>query len=180
MVRGIVAQGNVFLNAFGNEESAKIGMSPRNIIDNLPHIDYNDIKYEFGQYVQLHVSHKVTNNMKSRTVGAIVLGPTNLRGRYNFMSLETGSKVNGRVVAEIPITDEVIERVEELGLQQQQPFRASRMLKYEWRPGIPIGDDDRDVIDSPISPYQRMMIPSKKINIMNSLSIKEWMKMVVI
>ena len=162
MVREIVAQGNVFLNAFGNEESAKIGMSPRNIIDNLPHIDYNDIKYEFGQYVQLHVSHKFTNNMKSRTVGAIVLGPTNLRGRYNFMSLETGSKVNGRVVAEIPITDEVIERVEELGLQQQQPFRASRMLKYEWGPGIPIGDDDRDVIDSTISPYQRMMIPSKR------------------
>ena len=91
---------------------------PRNIIDNLPHIDYNDLKYEFGQYMQLHVTQRFTNTMKSRTVGAIVLGPRDIRGTYNYMSLEIGEKIDGRVVAELPITEDVIRRVEQLGEDQ--------------------------------------------------------------
>ena len=108
MVREIVGQGNVFLNAFGPEDCIGEGLSPQNIIDNLPHMDYNDLKCKLGQCVQLHVTQKVTNTMKSRTIGAIVLGPRNITGTHNFMSLETGEKINGRVVAELPITDEVV------------------------------------------------------------------------
>ena len=80
--------------------------------------------------------------MKSRTIGAIVLGPREIRGRYNYMSLETGAQIDGRVVAEMPLTVEVIERVESFGLKQSQPYRASKMLKYEWRPGTTIGNED--------------------------------------
>ena len=65
-------QGNEFLNAFGNENNIAEGMTPRNIIDNLPHIDFKDLLYEFGQYVQLHVDDSPTNTMRSRTIGAIV------------------------------------------------------------------------------------------------------------
>ena len=142
MIRELVKQGNVFLNAFGGKDTVADGLTPRNIIDNLPHIDYNDLKYEFGEYVQIHVTEKVTNTMKSRTIGAIVLGPRNIQGQYNFMSLETGEQRDGRVVTKLPITQEVIDRVEELGLNQGQPFRASKMLQYEWRPGRPIENDD--------------------------------------
>ena len=124
MVREIVKQGNEFLNAFGSKDSVADGLSPRNIIDNLPHIDYHDLKYEFGQYVQLHVTERVTNTMKSRSIGAIVLGPRRIQGRYNYMSLETGAIIDGRVVAVLPITVDVIGRVELLGHDQQQPFRA--------------------------------------------------------
>ena len=92
MVREIVLQGNVFLNAFGSTDEACGNLSPRNLIDNLSDIDYNDLKYEFGQYVQVHVTQKATHTMKSRTIGAIVLGPRDIRGRYNFMSLETAEK----------------------------------------------------------------------------------------
>ena len=82
MVREIVLQGNVFLNAFGSTDEACGDLSPRNLIDNLlSDIDYNDLKYEFGQYAQLHVTQKVTNTMKSRTIGAIVLVPRDIRGR---------------------------------------------------------------------------------------------------
>ena len=144
MVRELIEQGNAFLNAFGTKDNMAQGLSPRNIIDNLPHIDYNDLKYEFGQYVQLHVTQKFTNTMKSRTIGAIVLGPRDIRGTYNFMSLETGEKIDGRVVAELPITEDVIRRVEQLGEEQNQPVRASRMLQYEWRPGIGIAQDDHE------------------------------------
>ena len=63
--------------------------------------------------------------MKSRTIGAIVMGPRKIQGRHNFMSLETGAAIDRRVVAELPLTTEVIERVENLGQDQQQPFRVS-------------------------------------------------------
>ena len=151
MIQDLIKQGNVFLNAFGNKDNVANGLTSRNIIDNLPHIDYNDLKYEFGEYVQIHITEKVTNTMKSRTIGAIVLGPRKIQGQYNFMSLETGEQRDGRVVARLPITQEVINRVEELGQNQGQPFRASRMLQYEWRPGRPIADDDAalDEVENP-------------------------------
>ncbi len=142
MVRELIQQGNEFLNAFGTKDSVADGLTPRNIIDNLPHVDFNDLKYEFGQYVQLHVTERITNTMRSRAIGAIVLGPRKIQGRYNYMSLETGQTIDGRVVAISPITDAVIARVEALGLEQNQPYRLSKMLKYEWRPGRIIDDDD--------------------------------------
>ena len=80
MIRELVKQGNVFLNAFGNKENVAAGLTLRNIIDNLPHIDCNDLKYEFGEYVQIHVTEKVTNTMKTRTIRAIVLSPQNIQG----------------------------------------------------------------------------------------------------
>ena len=89
MIRELVKQGNEFQNAFGTEDSVSDGLSPRNIIDNLPHVDYNNLKYEFGKYIQLHVTQKVTNTMKSRTIGAIVLSSRWIQGQYNYMSLDT-------------------------------------------------------------------------------------------
>lgn len=126
-------------------------MSDRNIIDNLPHVDYNDLKYEFGKYVQLQVTEKVINKMMSRTIGAIVLSPRQIQGQYNFMSLETGSKIDGRVVAILPLIPELVDRVEKLRLDQEQPFRVSKMLKYEWRPGVAIENEDAAIEDQDIS-----------------------------
>ena len=83
MIRELVKQGNKFLNDFGKKDSVSDVLLPRNIIDNLPHVDYNDLKYEFGQYVQLHVTQKVTKTMKSRTMGAIVLRSRRIQGQYN-------------------------------------------------------------------------------------------------
>ncbi|CAJ1952620.1 unnamed protein product [Cylindrotheca closterium] len=142
MVQAIIKTGVAFLNAFGSAKQSTNGLSAWNTIENLPHVDHNHLKYECGEYVQLHLTEKVTNTMKSRTIGAIVLDPRNLTGQYNFMSLETGRETNGRVTTAMPITDDVIKRVEELRLEQQQPYRESKMLKYEWRPGQPISADD--------------------------------------
>ena len=60
------------------------------------------------------------------------------------MSLETGAEINGRVVERLPITTEVIERVELLGKGQNQPYGSSNMLKYEWRPGKVVDIDDQN------------------------------------
>ena len=140
MIRKIIKTGNVFLNAFGNKDTIRDGMTPRNIIDNLPHVDYNDFKHKFGEYVQLHMEQKFTNNMKSRTIGAIVMGPNNVTGTYTYMSLETEKEIDGRVVQSLPLTQKVIDRVEELGLEQNQPFSNNKALRYKWRPGTPIVD----------------------------------------
>jgi len=161
MVREIILQGNTFLNAFGNGNMVASGLTPRNIIDNLPHVDYNDLKHEFGEYVQLHVTERNqrTNTMRTRTVGAIVLGPRKITGKYNYMSLESGSQIDGRVTpGQLPITNDVIERVETFGRQQRQPFRMSRTLIFEWRPGNPIGDEDAFVIQNEPQ-AQQVVIP---------------------
>ena len=63
--------------------------------------------------------------MKSRTIEAIVLAPKKITGTYSFLSLETGNEISGHVVAELPITDNIIARVEQLGRAQQQPFHSS-------------------------------------------------------
>ena len=133
---------NEFLNDFGTKYSVSDGLLPQNIINNLPHVDYNDFKYEFGKYVQLHVTLKVTNTMKIRTIGGIVLITRRIQGHYNYMSLETGEKIDGKVFAVLIITDDIIQRVETIGKIQQQTFRASRMLHYEWRPVHAIAADD--------------------------------------
>ena len=65
MIRELVKQGNTFLKAFGNKDNIADGLMPHNIIDNLPHIDYNNLNYKFGEYVQIHITEKVTNNKNS-------------------------------------------------------------------------------------------------------------------
>ena len=45
----------------------------------------------------------------------------------------------------LPITEDFIQRVETLIKTQQQPFRASQMLQYEWRPGNSVVADDSNI-----------------------------------
>lgn len=108
-------------------------------------MDYNYLKYEFGEYVQIHVIQPFTNNMKSRTVGAIALDPQNVPGQYSFMSLETCSKIDARVFAHQPLTNGITSCDKELGLEQKQHFRILKMLKYEWQAGSPVDLDDSTI-----------------------------------
>ena len=63
--------------------------------------------------------------MKHRSVPGIALGPSNEHGGHYFMSLFTGKRINSNKWDELPISEEVIERVEELGAKDKQ------MLKEE-------------------------------------------------
>ena len=108
MIKELFKQGNELINAFWAKYSVSDGLLPRNIIDNLLRVDYNNLKYEFGQYIQLHVTQKVTNTMKIRTIGAIVLSPRRIQVKYKYMSLETGQRIYRKVVTVLPITDNVL------------------------------------------------------------------------
>ena len=103
MIRELAEQGNDSLNAFGAKDSVSDVLSPRNIINNLPHVDYNNLKHNFGKYLQLHVNQKVTKTMKSRTIGEIILIPIRIQGQYNYMSLETGKKIESKLLPCFPI-----------------------------------------------------------------------------
>eukprot|EP00957_Ditylum_brightwellii_P002760 212060-Ditylum_brightwellii.AAC.2 len=53
--------------------------------------------------------------MNDRTIGAIALGPSlNLQGWYKFVNLSTCQIINQREFTELPMSDIVIKRVEEL------------------------------------------------------------------
>ena len=58
--------------------------------------------------------------MRERTVGAICLGPVNnLQGGYAFMKLSTGKVITKYKFLQVPMTKEIIDRIIEIGRQQQ-------------------------------------------------------------
>ena len=73
----------------------------------------------------------ITNTTKPTHIGAIILDPKGMNGNYNFMSLETGRELHKRVVKELPITEELIDQIDLLGLQQTQLSIWSGQLLFE-------------------------------------------------
>jgi hypothetical protein len=111
-------------------------------------VDFSlDCKIQFGQYVHTHEDLEVTNTMKSRTVGAIALGPVgNLQGTYNFLSLKTWRVVKRRSWTSLPMPQEVVDMLnhraeqEKIGLARTPTFKlGSRDLPE---------DDEVDEVDS--------------------------------
>jgi hypothetical protein len=78
-----------YINAFIWKKGVSPFLSPMTILEGVV-LDYNlHFQVIFGEY--LHTYEVTTNTMKSRTVGAIALGPTgNLQGGIRCYSLVTG------------------------------------------------------------------------------------------
>jgi len=66
-------------------------------------------------------------------------------GTWVFISLTSGKEIHGRTFTPLPVTDEVIGRVEEMAEQQGLPIVHDGQLLYEWRPGQLIDDGDHDL-----------------------------------
>ena len=68
------------------------------------------------------------------------------------MSIRTGRKLHGFVWKELPITEEVITRVEDLGKQDKQPLTEKGPI-FEWSPVNIILDqqEDEEDFDNPIN-----------------------------
>jgi hypothetical protein len=91
--------------------------------------------------------------MAARTVGAIYLGPTgNIQGSYKFLNLRTGKRIPRRRWTSLPMPQEVIDRVNELGKADKQP----ELLTFYDRKGRLIGESETpgvsDSIDTTIPP----------------------------
>jgi hypothetical protein len=144
MTRGLIRKATLIQNAFPGEHGVSDTLSPRNIIDNLPNLDYHSIKIPFGAYAQVAVDEEITNTLRPRTIGCIVLDPVGVNRKYRFMSLETGRRISGRLVKVLPITEEVIARVNHIASEQQQSTIHNGELLFEWRPGRPLDNDEAE------------------------------------
>lgn len=142
--KGIIRAVILFANAFTKAHNGiSDTLTPRNIIDALPHIDYNHLKYSLGSCVEVAVDADVTNTMNQRTISAIVLDPT-ANGGYRFMSLETGHEISGRIRGKVPVCNDVIDRVNTLGRQQRQRPKTQHGFLFEWRPGLLVDPGDNE------------------------------------
>ena len=92
-----------------------------------------NFKYQhlaFGTYCMVYIGTK--NNMKARSIPAISLAPSNQWGGHYFMSLISGKKVHGYKWNVLPIGDEVIHRVHELAVIENQPELVSGSVEFLW------------------------------------------------
>jgi hypothetical protein len=131
-----------WLNAFPHRDGASSTLSPRYILTG-KQLDFaKHVRTEYGAYVQTHEQH--TNDMNSRTLGAICLGPMgNEQGGHYFMSLASGRRIRRHRWTELPMPDDVVTRVTALGRLQGMP----RTLTFGDRYGFEITDDTGSVVD---------------------------------
>ncbi len=133
-------------------------MSPRYIITG-KHIDYHKhVRLEFGAYVQTHEEHN--NDMEPRTIGAICLRPSgNEQGGHYFMLLMTEKWLLCHRWTALPMPNNVIEHVNDMGWAQGMP----RQIAFADWYGMRITSDgydsdgsmleyDEDLLDSDYQP----------------------------
>ena len=89
--------------------------------------------------MQVHEEPTPTNSPAARTIGAIIVGPTgNLQGGYKILNLQTGKKITRRKWNHLPMPTEVIERMNQLVKEQNQPT----LLNFQDRHGHSTMDTD--------------------------------------
>ena len=59
------------------------------------------------------------------------------------MTLKTGRQLHSYQWQELPITNAVIDCVEEMDTSEEAPETIDGYLNFEWSPGKPITDDDK-------------------------------------
>jgi hypothetical protein len=144
LVRELVKHSVTCLNQLPADDGLSDTLSPHTIMTGKPNPDYNDLKLEFGAYVQVFEPTTFsTNTLRSRTTGAVALTHTgNAQGDYYFLSLVSGNRLSRHQWTSLPMTDSAIARVEQLAASENQPWIQSSGLLVEWRPDHPFDDDD--------------------------------------
>jgi hypothetical protein len=139
MLINLIYSSILWINAFPPKGGVSTTLSPRNIMTGIQ-FDYNKhCQLPFGSYVQAHEEPRPTNTQAARTVGAICLGPTgNIQRSYKFLNLRTGKCITRRRWTPLPMPQEVIDRVNQLGKADSQPV----LLTFYDRKGRLIGESN--------------------------------------
>jgi len=102
-----------WLNTFLHKDIVHTTISPRTLIMGRAIGYHKHCKLAFGTFVQVH--EEGDNTLRPRTSGAIALRPTgNEQGRYYFISLHSGKRLNRYAWTQLPILNEVITQVHRL------------------------------------------------------------------
>jgi hypothetical protein len=143
MVIALVECATLWLNAFPSSNGVSETMSPSCIVQGRPNPDMNHKRIVHGSYAMVYIGTK--NNMSRRSVPAIALNPSNMHGGHYFMSLYSGKRLHSYEWDELPIDDDVINRVEELATEEDAPIMTDGYPMFEWTPGDAIIDDVHDI-----------------------------------
>ncbi|KAG7352856.1 reverse transcriptase RNA-dependent DNA polymerase [Nitzschia inconspicua] len=144
MVKRLVANAVLWWNALPAPDSVSDVHSPRYLLVGRELTYDKHVRLEFGSYVQTHEDH--TNDMRQRTLGAICLGPTgNSQGGHYFMSLTSGERIIRHRWTPLPMPEEAIARVSQIGRRQGMPST----LAFSNRHGAEIMDQVADVVEDP-------------------------------
>ena len=138
MTTHLVEAATHWLNAFPKKIGIIAKISPSAIVTGQSPPDYNNKRIAFGAYAIVFV--KTQNNQKARSVPAIALSPSNSAGGHFFMSLYSGQRIHGYSWEQLPIDDDVIERVEQLAVNENQPKLVDGLPIFEWARNVPITD----------------------------------------
>eukprot|EP00957_Ditylum_brightwellii_P074228 5640330-Ditylum_brightwellii.AAC.1 len=120
------------LNQFPSAEKGfSDTVSPAELIDGLDKLDFSKKQIRFGAYAQIWGGS--INTLRERSIEAIALNYSNKNSGWYFMALKSGRVWNTNQFLELPLTDNIIERVETISNQQidKAIFEASLMLPYE-------------------------------------------------
>ncbi|CAJ1969969.1 unnamed protein product, partial [Cylindrotheca closterium] len=100
------------LNVFPQKDSISSHFSPQQLIDNV-NINYkSDMVAELGQYVHA-IGTDSNNSMEPRSIEAIYIEPTKgQRTGHRVLNLNTKKMISRPKVVVLPVTDQVIQRVE--------------------------------------------------------------------
>ena len=113
---------------------ASARLSPQQLIRGITPDAKLHCRIPFGGYAQ--VTQPTSNNvLHSRTVGAICLGPKdNVQGTHKWMSLLTGEFITRNIFTPMPMPDDVVARVNELGKFEEIIFtdRDGVVDPQEW------------------------------------------------
>ena len=131
----MVYAANYWLNMFPRPGGISKTLSPRTLLTGQTWSYTTHCKLEFGDYVQTHEEHD--NSMATQTIGAIALCPTgNTQGGYFFFSLTTGRVLNRGRWTNLPMPNEVIDRVHRMARQEH----GNNGLLFEDRNHNPLAD----------------------------------------
>jgi len=106
------------LNWFPAEGGLSDTLTPHQLLE-LPPIDWNkDVKILQGSYCQAFTERTIKNELKQRTLDTLFLTPMkNKQGGYVMLNLATNKEITSTRITQVPISDLVIQTVEELAAQ---------------------------------------------------------------
>ena len=132
-----------WMNMFPPKNGISEYYSPRLIMTGKP-IDYNKhCKFSFGSYVQALNENNPTNTTNPRTIGCIFLRTIDSdQGGFQLLNLNTGKVITRRKIYEIPVTQVIIDRIENMAEQDG----TKRDLIFKNRKGELLNDNERNIL----------------------------------
>ena len=142
MVIGLVHAAVKWINVFPSKNGVSKSMSPATIVLGSPKPNMKYKRIVFGSYAMAYAG--TSNKMKSRSIPAIALNPSNEHGGHYFISLYTGKRLNSYEWKELPIDEDVIDRINELAEKEEAPLMKKGYPVFTWKRRL-LGEDDTGI-----------------------------------